>query len=230
MIFTIVDNIGYLKSMTNVIDNPTWKCGIIIFCLSAACFWGCFSNEREKFPKEIKINANNFDIKSNNNQSIWCVVSASAGDIPRYTYLTKTRTLSLDSSLTSGWDFLPLPANQSYVVDAIGRNKLPIEMMIISERIHIGQTIQVKPIGALEVSNGREKKAVLIGIPTDHKIQIIEPTVFADFMIDYDPIKYLLQSWYINHRGVGTFDVVQWQNEQFANSIINEGIKYFNEQ
>lgn len=230
MIFTIVDNIGYLKSMTNVIVNQTWKCGIIIFCLSAACFWGCFSNEREKFPKEIKINANSFDIKSNNSQSTWCVVSASAGDIPRYTYLTKTRTLSLDSSLTSGWDFLPLPANQSYVVDAIGRNKLPIEMMIISERIPIGKTMQVKPIGALEVSNGREKKAILIGIPTDRKIQIIEPTEFADFMIDYDPIKYLLQSWYINHRGVGTFDVVQWQNEQFANSIINEGIKYFNEQ
>jgi hypothetical protein len=77
MIFTIVDNIGYLKSMTNVLVNQTWKCGIIIFCLSAACFWGCFSNEREKFPKEIKINANNFDIKSNNNQSTWCVVSAS---------------------------------------------------------------------------------------------------------------------------------------------------------
>ncbi len=230
MIFTIVDNIDCLKSMTKVIFKRTWKYGLIIFCLSAGCFYGCFSNIAEKFPKEIKLQRSDFDIESNTSVSVWCVISASAGDLPRYTYLTKTRTLSLDSSLSSSWDFLPLPANQSFIIDAIGRNKLPIEMMVIAERISIGETLQVKPIGALEVSNGREKKAVLVGIPTDRKIQIIEPSEFSDFMIDYDPIKYLLQSWYINHKGVGTFDVVQWQNEQFAYSIISEGTKFFEEQ
>ena len=199
---------------------------ISIFCVFFALVH-CMSDSGQNYLPEIKITSSKFSTVQNTTNAIWCVVGTPAGNLPRYNYLPKTRTLSLDTSLHAGWNFLPLPANQAFVIDAFGVDKIPIEMLIIAEQLKIGQVYQVKPLGSLEVSNSKDRKTVLIGIPSDPELQVISPNEFSDFMIEYDPIKYLLQSWYINYKGIGSYDMVKWNNEQFAYSIITQGEKLF---
>lgn len=198
---------------------------MLFVCLITSCNTG-----HQKFPEEVRLSSSAYNIDQNSPKSIWTVAGTPVGNIPRYTYLPQNHTLILDTSLMADWDFLPLPANQSFVIDALGVDKLPLEIVVISEPLEIGKTYQIQPLAMMELTNRHDHKEIIVGIPVDPELRIIETSSFVDFLLDYDPIKNLLQNYYMNHKGVDTYSQINWHNEQFAYSAITQCVDLFLQQ
>ena len=198
---------------------------MVIVCILTSC-----ANQKTGFPNEVKVSSTAYDMSDNDLQAVWVVAATPVGNIPRYVYLPQNRTLVHDTVLLAKWDFLPLPANQTFVLDAIEENTQPLEMLVLSEPLEVGKAYQVKPLAIMELSNHLHYKRIVIGLPTDPELRIIETDSFVDFLLDYDAIKNLLQNYYMNHKGVSTYSQINWHNEQFAYSTINQCVDLFRQQ
>lgn len=118
-------------------------------------------------------------------------------------------------------DFLPYPGNygfipSTYMDPARGGDGDPLDIILLSAAQPTGTVMAVKPIGMLELIDGGELDTKLIAIPADTSLQVIQPQDFQDFLIRYDGARRIIETWFLQYKGMGQTRMKAWQDEKAA--------------
>ncbi|MDX1478378.1 MAG: inorganic diphosphatase [Saprospiraceae bacterium] len=183
---------------------------ILLFC--GCLIWGCADDRHPYARFEPPSTAGD-----TSGAAIYGVVEIPAGTtvLRRLDTLTGAVEVLPDQSV----DFLPYPANFGFIARTI-REGSPLPALILMHALAPESAIAVTPVAVLQMRNATGPYDVIVCIPEDPGLQSIKVTRFADFITDYNPARHILQEWMLNHMGFGTFELVGWQDERFAQQLI----------
>lgn len=126
-----------------------------------------------------------------------------------------------DDGSTRVISFLPYPGNYGFIPSTLmdrerGGDGDPLDILVISEALTTGSVVPVIPIGALLLRDRGEIDTKIIAIPADSTKQVMAPTDFLDFAIQYDAAKQIIESWFLNYKGAGQTELIRWEDENYA--------------
>ena len=127
---------------------------------------------------------------------------------------------SLDAQLRI-IDFLPYPGNYGFIPGTLmdqarGGDGDPLDMIVIAESQPTGSVMEVIPVAAMMLVDGGALDTKLVGVPADPALRVIQCTDFQTFMIDYDAVRRLIESWFLNYKGMGRMEINGWRNDRYA--------------
>lgn len=114
-------------------------------------------------------------------------------------------------------DFLPYPGNWAEVVPKKEQSQ---HVLILTDALAKGSTLEIKPIAVIELDSAGITFNIVIAVPVDSLLKSIELDNFADLITDYESIRYILQTWFVNHKGFGVFELVGWHDETYAKKLL----------
>jgi len=120
------------------------------------------------------------------------------------------------------FDFLPYPGNWAQLVIPV---KTSLHVMILTDALAKGSTLRIKLIAVLQLDSANIQRDIIIAVPTDSLLRSMQIDGFVDLITDYEPVRYILQTWFVNHRGFGAFDVVGWRDEAYAYMLLSDATK-----
>lgn len=117
--------------------------------------------------------------------------------------------------------FLPYPGNygfipSTYMDPQLGGDGDALDILLIAEHLKTGEVIETRPIAALRLSDGGEIDTKIIAVPLDAEKSYIKASNFVEFMIEYDAAKRIIEEWFLNYKGLGTTELLGWEDENFA--------------
>ncbi len=118
-------------------------------------------------------------------------------------------------------DFLPYPANYGFIPStrmdqARGGDGDALDVLVIAPAQPTGTLMAIRPIGVLNLMDGGEIDTKIIAIPADTSLQIIQVDGFEDFLIKYNAGMRIIETWFLNYKGLGQTKLKGWENEQNA--------------
>lgn len=119
-------------------------------------------------------------------------------------------------------NFVPYPGNYALqVVNVNGDSQVTDEQcLVLGKPLATGSTLEVHPVGFLEMMSDQGNSRVFIATPVDTSLQTIPLTRFSQLLTDYEPVRNLLQIWILNHKGAGSFQLVRWGDEVEARKLL----------
>jgi inorganic pyrophosphatase len=118
------------------------------------------------------------------------------------------------------FDFLPYPGNWAEVIRP---DQKTLHVMILTDALAKGSTLGIKPIAVIQLDSSGVPRDIIIAVPTDSLLMSVQLDGFSDLITDYEPVRYVLQTWFVNHRGFGAFEVVGWRDENYAHKLLSDG-------
>lgn len=123
--------------------------------------------------------------------------------------------------------FLPLPVNLGFIPKSPSEN---VEMqreslqscMVLSTSITPLDMIEIKPVGVLLMEKEGRQMDLVVAVPTDPSLKSIDLNDFVDLMTKYDAVRFQLQHWFANHLGPNVVKVKGWEDEDYADRLINQ--------
>ena len=162
-------------------------------------------------------------IKTYGEKGINVIVEIPAGTNHKieYNYSTKTYEVDQENGKDRIIDFLPYPGNYGFIPGTLmdkarGGDGDALDVLVISESLSTGTSIEVIPIAALELLDGGEVDTKLIAIPVDSTLRVIHATNFEDFMIEYNIAQTIIKDWFLNYKGLGKVEMIGWKDDDFA--------------
>ena len=123
------------------------------------------------------------------------------------------------------FDFLPYPGNWAEIIQPQSPNEslghIPFRVMILTDALAKGSTLGIKPIAVLQLDSAGIPRDIIIAVPADSLLMSLQIDGFVDLITEYEPVRYILQTWFVNHRGFGAFEVVGWRDEAYANKLLS---------
>lgn len=116
--------------------------------------------------------------------------------------------------------FLTYPGNYGLL-----EGNKEIEVLALGESVASGKKLAVSPLGLLKLKEGNILRNVIIATPADTLQQIISASDFQHFIVENVGEKQILQDWFLFQKGLGVTNLIGWEDEQAAWSIINNGEK-----
>ncbi len=116
-------------------------------------------------------------------------------------------------------DFLPYPGNWGEVIHPAGNT---LHVMILTDALAKGSILEIKPIAVLQLDSSGVARDVIVAVPTDSLLMSVRIGGFTDLITDYEPVRYILQTWFVNHRGFGAFQVLGWRDESYALKLLSK--------
>ena len=118
-------------------------------------------------------------------------------------------------------DFLPYPGNYGFIPStrmdkARGGDGDALDILVLGESQPTGTIMKVKPIALLELLDGGEIDTKIIGVPIDSALQIMKIEKFEDLLIKYNAVHRIIETWFLNYKGLGKMQLVGWKNEAAA--------------
>lgn len=110
-------------------------------------------------------------------------------------------------------DFLPLPGNMAKV----GK----YDVFIISDRMKKGSNQDVTIIGAVEYTEGTDKKFMIVAIPTKESSRSISVDDFDEFSTVYSSVRWIIEQYLLNVKGANAIKIKNWHNELYAINLLN---------
>jgi len=98
-----------------------------------------------------------------------------------------------------------------------------LDVLVLSASEKTGAIVKAIPIAALIIKEGDKKDVVLIAVPFEKEKQIIKAASFESLLIEYDAVKRIIETWFLNFRGLGKVELVGWENGSFAWEEIRQG-------
>lgn len=154
------------------------------------------------------------------------VIEIPAGTNHKIEFNEKTATFEVDqlNGKERIIDFLPYPGNYGFIPstkmdEARGGDGDALDVLVLAESLASQTVIEVHPIGALMLLDDGELDTKIIAIPVDTSLRIIQAEKYADFMIQYDVARRMIQDWFLTYKGTGRTELIGWQDERAA---INE--------
>lgn len=115
-----------------------------------------------------------------------------------------------------GRQFLPYPANWTRIIDGDSDQRKDLNGLVISDALGKGSVLAVKPVALLQLDSAGISKDVIIAIPVDSTLRTVEIGGFVDLLTEHEPVRHILQTWFVNHRGFGSFEFSGWRDEKAA--------------
>jgi len=124
-------------------------------------------------------------------------------------------------------NFLPYPGNYGFIPSTFmdeqrGGDGDPLDVILMCASLPTGSVVSIKPIGMLELIDRGELDTKLIAIPADTSLQVIQPEDFQDFIIKYDGARNIIETWFMQYKGVGQTKMKSWQDEKAAMAEIKK--------
>lgn len=122
-------------------------------------------------------------------------------------------------------NFLPYPVNYGFIPSTLmdtmrGGDGDALDIIIISEYIKTKTTLEVIPVGILQLLDNNEIDDKIIAIPADEGYRIISAIKFRDLEDDYPEILHQIRTWFINYKGSGKIEFKGWKDEKAAMKAI----------
>ena len=155
-------------------------------------------------------------------QGVLAVVEIPAGTNKKIEYKKSTDRFEVDvkNGVTQGYDFLPYPANYGFVPSTFQKNdegkEEALGVLIISESLQTGDTISVIPIGALLLKDGKKRITKIIAVPADTSKRTMQVSDYQTFVVKYSMAKNIIETWFLNYKGLGKMELIGWRNDRFA--------------
>lgn len=112
--------------------------------------------------------------------------------------------------------FLPYPGNWAEVVQP----EVDVSTIILTDALKEGSILEIEPVATLQLDSAGVAINVVVSVPADSVLQSIELHSFVDLITDYEPVRHILQTWFVNYRGFGTFEVIGWRDESHARQLL----------
>ena len=162
-------------------------------------------------------------------QGINAIIEIPAGTNQKieYDYASKSFKVGQENGKNRVVDFLPYPGNYGFIPGTLmdkskGGDGDALDVLVLSESLPTGTSIEIIPIAALELLDGGEVDTKLIAVPVDSTLRIIQATNFEDFMIEYNIAQTIIKDWFLNYKGLGKMEMKGWKDEKFAISEIKK--------
>ncbi len=127
-------------------------------------------------------------------------------------------------------DFLPYPGNygfipSTYMDKELGGDGDPLDVLVMSSAVPEGTVMEVEPIGMLELIDGGELDTKLIAVPIDPAYKVMDVENFQDFLLRYDGARRIVETWFLQYKGVGKTELKAWKDEIAALEEIEKWAK-----
>lgn len=118
-------------------------------------------------------------------------------------------------------DFLPYPANYGFIPSTLmdtdrGGDGDALDVLVIAAAQPTGTLMTIRPIAVLNLIDDGEIDTKIIAVPVDTSLQIIEVANFEDFLIKYNAGMRIIETWFLNYKGLGRTRLKNWGNDQQA--------------
>ena len=160
------------------------------------------------------------------------VIEIPAGTNKKIEYNSETKQYEVDvlDGKKRVIDFLAYPANYGFIPSTImdkdkGGDGDALDILVLGESQPTGTVLKVKPIAMLELLDGGELDTKIIGVPLDSTLQVVKIDKFEDLLIKYNGIQRIIETWFLNYKGLGKMELVGWKNEAAAMSEIRKWAK-----
>jgi hypothetical protein len=123
-------------------------------------------------------------------------------------------------------DYLPYPLNACFFPLWMQDSLVKLPAWLLSRSLPAGDSIKINLLGMIEYKESGVSKKELLVLPVDAKYQTIQVDRFRDFIILYDPVKFIFETWLKNRHGIGLVSQMNWQDEEkareYLESMINQ--------
>jgi inorganic pyrophosphatase len=155
---------------------------------------------------------------------VYAVVEIPAGTVIIQTVDSTKRIAPVDNVPI---DFLPMPGNYGFIagcarMDTLSGVAVPLPVLVMMSAFEEGSMISVRPVALLSLSRGGISYPIVIAVPAEEDLRSIQARNFVDLITEYDAARTILQTWFLNYLGRGTFEFVGWHDERHARRIISE--------
>lgn len=118
-------------------------------------------------------------------------------------------------------DFLPYPGNYGFIPNTMmdkerGGDGDALDVLVICPRLETGTLINVIPIACLMLQDDDEIDTKIIAIPADSTLRVIQALDYRSFAVDYHAAKDIIQTWFLNYKGIGATTLLGWRDEKYA--------------
>jgi len=118
-------------------------------------------------------------------------------------------------------DFLPYPANYGFIPSTMmneeqGGDGDALDVLVIAPAQPTGTLMAIRPIATLNLIDDGEIDIKIIAVPVDSSLQIIHVDGFEDFLIKYNAGMRIVETWFLNYKGLGRIKLKGWENEHRA--------------
>ena len=96
----------------------------------------------------------------------------------------------------------------------------PLDVLLISEKLNTGNVIEIIPVAILVMNDNGENDSKIIAVPKNNDLQIIHVNSYEDLVNNYIAIKEIIELWFINYKGDGLVEFVEWKDEYSAQNEI----------
>ena len=151
-------------------------------------------------------------------------VETPAGDLQSLSYNVINENFDTLSVAEGGLkpDYLPYPLNACFFAARQNDSLVKIPAWLLSARLEPGATLSVKIIGMIDYREAGISHQEFLVIPEDRAKQTVQTDRFRDFMIAYDPVKFMFETWLKNRHGIGTVSQINWQDEEKARQFLDK--------
>lgn len=179
---------------------------------------GCAGNEQPETPdsRALMVPHLRFD-------SLYQVfVETPAGDMLTLSYNAKTNQMDTLAAQEGGLrkDYLPYPVNSCFFPVMQNDSLTKIPAWLIAARLTTGDTLAVKMLGVIEYREKAVLRRECLVVPADPVLQTINVERFKDFIIQYDDIKFMFETWLKNRHGLGQVSQINWNDEEYATKYL----------
>ncbi len=117
--------------------------------------------------------------------------------------------------------FLPYPGNYGFIPATLmdegqGGDGDPLDVLVLSSSQPTGTILEVKPIGMIRLRDAGDLDTKIIAVPLDPAQRAIDVETYRDFMIGYDGARRIVEEWFLNYKGLGTTQLLGWDDEAGA--------------
>ena len=125
-----------------------------------------------------------------------------------------------DNSGSKG-EFLPYPGNWAVIRTSPVMDD-SLNTLILSDALSKGSVLQITPVALLQLGNSGSSVDVIISVPVDTALQTVVIGGLVDLLTEHEPVRHILQTWFVNHHGFGSFELRGWRDEQAAVRLISQ--------
>ena len=116
----------------------------------------------------------------------------------------------------SGDDFLPSPVN----ICRLSGVENDVTVALLAGAMAQGSVLGIVPVAALQLDSNGIARHIVIAIPQDTALRSVNIVSLEDLLTEYEPVRNILQSWFVNHRGFGAFKLTRWHDERYAANLL----------
>ena len=119
-------------------------------------------------------------------------------------------------SVTENYDYLPALFNEAHAYNAAEDT---LRVIVLSPALDQKQ-LRVIPFATLKIRQGNKLISYVISYPAESHLRSMNPADFDDFMTRYYSVKWMIETWFSNYKGLGTIKIVGWDNGVVTNEYI----------